>query len=77
MSDTENVKEDKKEFGKFDRWEIENAVNTIIEAEQLKLDTEKMKYVLPELEKRKKALDNFSSAAEVLYGKGTNKTENN
>lgn len=62
-------KSKKKEYGKFDRWEIEGAVRTIIEAEQIKLDKEKMKYVLPLLEKQKKALDNVSSAAEVLYGK--------
>ncbi len=62
-------KTEKKEFGKFDRWEIENAVETIIKAEQIKLDKEKMKYVLPLLEKQKKALDNVASAAEVLYGK--------
>lgn len=60
---------EKKEYGKFDRWEIENAVETIIKAEQIKLDKEKMKYVLPLLEKQKKALDNVASAAEVLYGK--------
>lgn len=62
-------KTEKKEYGKFDRWEIENAVETIIKAEQIKLDKEKMKYVLPLLGKQKKALDNVASAAEVLYGK--------
>lgn len=69
MSDETKVEKEKKEFGKFDRWEIESAVRTIIEAEQIKLDKEKMKYVLPMLEKQKKALDKASSAAEVLYGK--------
>ena len=68
LEDAKTVKE-KKEYGKFDRWEIENAVKIIIEAEQIKLDKEKMKYVLPLLEEQKKALDNVSSAAEVLYGK--------
>lgn len=63
------VEKEKKEYGKFDRWEIENAVETIIKAEQIKLDKEKMKYVLPLLEEQKKALDKASSAAEVLYGK--------
>lgn len=59
MSDKETVSEKKKkEYGKFDRWEIEGAVDTIIKAEQIKLDKEKMKYVLPLLEKQKKALDN-------------------
>lgn len=69
MSDETKVEKGKKEFGKFDRWEIESAVRTIIEAEQIKLDKEKMKYVLPMLEEQKKALDKASSAAEVLYGK--------
>lgn len=73
MSETVKEKEEKKEFGKFDRWEIENAVRTLIEAEQIKLDKEKMKYVLPLLEKQKKALDNASSAADVLYGIQENK----
>lgn len=68
MSETKAVKE-KKEFGKFDRWEIESAVRTLIEAEQIKLDKEKMKYVLPLLEEQKQALDKASSAAEILYGK--------
>lgn len=69
MSEDKNVEKEKKEFGKFDRWEIESAVETIIRAEQIKLDKEKMKYVLPMLEEQKKALDKASSAAEVLYGK--------
>lgn len=69
MADEVKPEKEKKEFGKFDRWEIESAVRTIIEAEQIKLDKEKMKYVLPMLEEQKKALDKASSAAEVLYGK--------
>lgn len=73
MSEKENVeaKKEKKEFGKYDRWEIENAAETLIRAEQIKLDKDKMKYVLPILEKQKKALDQASSAAEILYGKRT------
>lgn len=69
MSEDTKTEKEKKEYGKFDRWEIENAVKTIIEAEQIKLDKEKMKYVLPLLEEQKKALDKALSAAEVLYGK--------
>lgn len=71
MSDEVKNEEEKKEYGKYDRWEIESAVETIIKAEQLKLDKDKMKYILPLLEKQKKALDNFSSAADVLYRKDT------
>lgn len=69
MSDEVKAEKEKKEYGKFDRWEIESAVRTIIEAEQIKLDKEKMKYVLPLLEEQKKALDKAATAAEVLYGK--------
>lgn len=69
MTDEVKAEKEKKEYGKFDRWEIESAVRTIIEAEQIKLDNEKMKYVLPMLEKQKKALDKAATAAEILYGK--------
>ena len=51
------------------------AVDTIIRAEQIKLDRELMKYVLPELEKQKQALDKASSAAEILYGKAAKEKE--
>ena len=68
MRETSEPKKEKKEFGKFDRWEIESAARTLIEAEQIKLDKEKMKYVLPLLEEQKQALDKASSAAEILYG---------
>lgn len=79
MSEVSTEKEQKKEFGKFDRWEIENAVRTIIEAEQIKLDKEKMKYVLPQLEKQKTAVENASSVADILYGtqKAKEKTDEN
>ena len=69
MTDEVKAEKEKKEYGKFDRWEIESAVRTIIEAEQIKLDNEKMKYVLPMLEKQKKALDKVATAADILYGK--------
>ena len=75
MTETKSVKEEKKEFGKFDRWEIESAVDCLIRAEQIKMDKDKMKYVLPLLEKQKEALDNASSAAEILFGKSENKGE--
>ncbi len=40
-----NAKEEKKEYGKFDKWEIESAARTLVEAEEIKADKEKMKYV--------------------------------
>jgi hypothetical protein len=38
------IKKDK-EYGKYDKWEIESAMRTLIEAETIKKDSEKMKYV--------------------------------
>ena len=56
---------------KFDKWEIENAVRTLIEAEKIKNNQELMAFVAPELVKQHKAT---KSAAEILYGVG-NKEE--
>ena len=56
---------------KFDKWEIENAVRTLIEAEKIKNNQELMAFVAPELDKQCKAT---KSAAEILYGVG-NKEE--
>lgn len=36
---------EKKEYGKYDKWEIESAARTLEEAETIKQDKEKMKYV--------------------------------
>lgn len=43
----EPVKSEEKEkkYGKYDDWEIESAARTIIEAEEIKRDKEKMKAV--------------------------------
>ena len=50
---------------KFDKWEIESAVRTLIEAEKIKNNQELMTFVAPELDKQCKAT---KSAAEILYG---------
>jgi ribosomal protein L17 len=42
----------KKEYGKYDKYEIENCADTIIRAEEIKADKDKMKYVKPILEKK-------------------------
>ena len=68
MSEVKTEQKEQK-YGKYDRWEIENDVQTIIKAEQLKLDKDKMNYILPLLEQQKKALDNFNSVADILYRK--------
>ena len=42
----ETEKEEKeKKYGDFDDWEIESAARTLMEAEEIKRDKEKMKYV--------------------------------
>ena len=45
MATSVKSKEEKKEYGKYDKWEIENAARTLVEAEEIKADKEKMKYV--------------------------------
>ena len=47
------------------KWEVEDAVRTILRAEEIKQDEELMKLVKPELEKHTKAAIN---AAKILYG---------
>lgn len=51
MASEVKAKESKK-YGKFDEWEISDMVNTLIRAEEIKCDKEKMKYVGPMLDKK-------------------------
>jgi len=44
-----------KKYGKYDDYEIESAARTIIEAEEIKADYEKMKYVKMCLEEKNEA----------------------
>lgn len=43
-----------------EKWDIECWTRTVIEAEEIKADPEKMKHVALELEKKKKALDKIT-----------------
>jgi len=56
-------KEEKKEYGKYDKWEIESAARTLVEAEEIKADKEKMKYVAMCMKKKhaaeKKAIESI------------------
>lgn len=47
-------KKEKKKYGKFDEWEIRDAADTLIRAEQIKGDKEKMKYVQMCLDEKEK-----------------------
>lgn len=38
-------KKEKKAYGKYDKWEVESWARTITEAEEIKANPEKMKYV--------------------------------
>jgi len=51
MGSIASAKESKK-YGKFDEWDITSAVDTLIRAEEIKCDKEKMKYVGPMLDKK-------------------------
>jgi hypothetical protein len=48
-------KEDEKK-GKPDQWEIDSWIRTLTEAEEIKSDPKKMKYVQPALNKKVKAI---------------------
>ncbi|MBQ8475710.1 hypothetical protein IJ531_01460 [bacterium] len=68
MNKAEELKEEKNKYGKFDEWVIRDAVDCLVRAEEIKKDKEKMKYVLPMLDKQAKSILEAKSAAEILYG---------
>jgi hypothetical protein len=49
--------EGKKKYGEYDDYEIESAVRTLKEAEEIKADASKMKYVKMCMGKEKKAME--------------------
>ena len=61
--------EKEKKYGKFDEWEIESAARTLAEAEEIKANAEKMKYVKMCMEDKmggmKKALESVSSIDDI------------
>lgn len=69
----ENIEE--KEEEKFKEWEIEDAVRTLIRAEEIKQDVELMKLVKPKLTEKAIVAKKVVDASEVLYGKDV-KNEN-
>lgn len=58
--------EEKKAYGPYEEWEIKCAVNTLLEAEEIKADTEKMKYVAPFLKKKIGALQKAVTSIQDL-----------
>lgn len=63
----ENIEEQEQE--KLKEWEIEDAVRTLIRAEEIKQDVKLMKLVKPKLEEKAIAAKKVVDASEVLYGK--------
>lgn len=47
-----NQPDKEKKYGKFDEWEINCAVDTLIRAQEIRNDSEKMKYVEPLLKEK-------------------------
>lgn len=72
-------KEQKKEYGKYDKWEIESAARTLVEAEEIKADKEKMKYVAMCMKKKhaaeKKAISSIADLRELSKGEPDEDTE--
>lgn len=70
MSKSENAiaapKKEKNKYGKWDKWEIENAADTLIKAEEIKGDKEKMKYVSKCLEDKAKETKKAITSIEGL-----------
>ena len=68
----EAKKEEKKEYGKYDKWEIESAARTLVEAEEIKADKEKMKYVKMCMMKKhtaeKKAIESIADLRALSKG---------
>lgn len=66
------LKAEKKE--KYEDYELDGFVNTLIRAEEIKQDAELMKLIAPRLDKTAKAAIN---AAEILYGKSERENNEN
>jgi len=68
-------KKKKKEYGKYHKYEVERWVDVLMEAEEIKKDAEKMKYVQMCADKKKKAI---SSIADLkAKAKEVNEKESN
>lgn len=50
----------------YEKWEIEDAIRTLVRAEEIKADKDMMALIAPKLKEKEKAIIN---AANVLYGK--------
>lgn len=66
-------------IGKFDKWEVEGWADTIIRAEEIKADKEKMAAVKPILEKKiagvKKAVESIADIKAIRQEKAEKEME--
>lgn len=73
----------KKEYGKWDKWEIESCADCLIRAEEIKADPEKMKYVKQLIDQKYKGVkkvvssikDVRAAASEVNDSEGEEESE--
>lgn len=67
------TKKEKKEYGKYDKWEVENWARTLKEAELIKQDPEKVKYAAmcmkKEAEATEKAISSIDDLKEIRKSK--------
>lgn len=54
----------------YEKWEIEDAIRTLVRAEEIKADKEMMALIAPKLKEKAVATN---SAANILYGKDEEK----
>lgn len=66
LGETIEKKEEEKEYGKYDKWDIQRAADTLIEAEAIKADKDKMKYVSICLKEKASGMKNVISSLDEL-----------
>lgn len=64
-----SIKAEGKKSKAPDKWEIQSWANTLMEAEEIKADPEKMKHVKPYLKKKVAAIRSLEDLREVADGK--------
>ena len=67
--DAQPMKKEKKEYGKYDKYEVEGFVRTLIEAEEIKADPEKMKYAQMCASGQKKAIESIADIRSAAQDK--------
>jgi len=69
----EDGEEKTKKYGKYDDYEIENAARTLMEADEIKADKEKMKYVVECMKKKTDSMSgiitSFADLKKIAYKK--------